>query len=120
MYQKRFKAYFSLTIFYTTYHNDENIFRCQMEEAGGIQRLTEFKKKVHVGRLSGETRDGRSVDGPHMNTEVTDVITTESDSKEAFINPKMGGLAFRLPHGSLLLKVARHELHATTALNVPN
>ena len=48
------------------------------------------------------------------------MITTESDSKEAFINPKMGGLAFRLPHGSLLLKVARHELHATTALNVPN
>ena len=36
----------------------------------------------------------RSVDGLHMNTEVTDVITTESDSKEAFINPEMGSVAF--------------------------
>ena len=28
-----------------------------LEEAGGIQRLTEFKKKVHVVRLPDETRD---------------------------------------------------------------
>ena len=32
----------------------------------------------------------------------------------------MGGMAFALPHGSLLLEVAKHEVHATTALRHPD
>jgi hypothetical protein len=32
----------------------------------------------------------------------------------------VGGLALSLPHGSVLFEVARHELHATTALRKPN
>ena len=42
------------------------------------------------------------------------------DCKEALQNPEMGGVAFSLPHESLLLEVAKHELHATTALLQPN
>jgi len=33
---------------------------------------------------------------------------------------EMGGVAFSLPQGSLLLEVAKHERHATTALKKPN
>ena len=32
----------------------------------------------------------------------------------------VGRLAFALPHGSLLLEVAKQEYHATTALPMPN
>ena len=35
-------------------------------------------------------------------------------------SPPVGGPAFALPHGSLLLEVAKQEYHATTALPMPN
>ena len=42
------------------------------------------------------------------------------DCHEVFESPETGGVAFSLPHGSLLLEVAKHEVHATTALQTPN
>ena len=43
-----------------------------------------------------------------------------SDCVEAFQDVNMGGLALALPHGSVLVEVAKEELHATTALSRPN
>ena len=43
-----------------------------------------------------------------------------SDCAEAFMDKEVGGLAISLPHGSVVFECARHELHATTALNEPN
>lgn len=48
--------------------------------------------------------------------EVTDFIENE----ECFRDSQMGGVGIALGHGSVLFEVAKHELHATTALKRPN
>ncbi|KAF5273667.1 hypothetical protein FQA39_LY07357 [Lamprigera yunnana] len=48
--------------------------------------------------------------------QVTDVI----DNTECFNDSQVGGTAIALTHGSVLFECAKHELHATTALQSPN
>ncbi|KAF5296821.1 hypothetical protein FQA39_LY12339 [Lamprigera yunnana] len=48
--------------------------------------------------------------------QVTDVI----DNTECFNDSQVGGVAIALTHGSVLFECAKHELHATTALQSPN
>ena len=47
----------------------------------------------------------------------SDVFT---DCAESFVDTDVGGVAVALTHGSVMFEVARHETHATTALETPN
>lgn len=42
------------------------------------------------------------------------------NSVESFLDAEVGGVAVALTHGSVMFEVAKHEVHATTALEMPN
>lgn len=71
----------------------------------------------HLNNVKTELEDKSPVKVEPPEPEIS---SYESECLEAFRDPGMGGLALALPHGSILVEVAKHELHATTALKRPN
>jgi len=45
---------------------------------------------------------------------------TDEDNLELFSDPRIGGVAIAVTHGSVMFEVAKRELHATTAMKRPN
>ena len=72
--------------------------------------------------LTPSSVDASPVTSP-VKQEPDDELTVEASTcSENFgeRNIDVGGLAIALPHGSVLIECAKHELHATTALKQPN
>ena len=108
--------------------SDEDL--AKMEEEGGYQTLQGFSKQVRLTHLepapeppqdpAAKPSQDPAVELASKETFYEEkVLEYKSQCAEAFNNPQMGGVAFSLPH-SILLEVAKHEYHATTALREPD
>ena len=80
---------------------------------------TPFEVKQEV-KFETELAAGLTFDESELKAELKPEVKYETDCSEAIQDPEVGGLALALPHGSLLVEVAKQELHATTALRSPN
>lgn len=61
-----------------------------------------------------------SFDSVQGETTVKPIVYAYTENESAFEDPFVGGVAVALSHGSVLFEVAKKELHATTALRVPD
>ena len=114
---------------------DQSIPRVQ-HEAREAEEVVQTKLKHELGEAAGEEIASVKMESTQMTPtkleleeghevkegmEARKVLRSYlTDCAEAFKDVHMGGLALSLPHGSILVEVAKEELHATTALKEPN
>ena len=105
-------------------------------EAREAEEVVQTKLKHELGEAAGEEISSVKMESTQMTPtkleleeghevkegmEARKVLRSYlTDCAEAFKDVHMGGLALSLPHGSILVEVAKEELHATTALKEPN
>jgi hypothetical protein len=84
-------------------------------------RLLDQPMPNHVHLLTNTEQDISNTNKPHNKIEEAEQMKYRvTSNKDLFNMHNVGGLAFELEHGSVLIECARHEYHATTALNYPD
>ena len=82
--------------------------------------MVSFKVRVIISTVPQSLQPGVEDEQLHVLPWYSPLTTDGLEVRLGGEGRDVGGLAFSLPHGSLLLEVAKHKVHATTTLCRPN
>ena len=97
----------------TSIFNDKIKFNVRSSKRGGKFDVSELNSAPEINNQNVKKPDQSAQEHGRQLEETT-------ECEDIFTDASIGGLGLALTHGSVLFECAKHEVHGTTALRVPN